>query len=121
MARRRGCVLASLFALAGVLVIPSTSRADVDWHVLLQVCELQNQQPDQGKKPDGAPRTVPREVGRPRSCVKGSSTEVGPERPASSSRSTRGPPRPASGRPQEAAGEAAGQAAARHRVERAHC
>jgi hypothetical protein len=29
MARRRGCVLASLFALAVVLVIPSASRADV--------------------------------------------------------------------------------------------
>jgi hypothetical protein len=29
MARRRGCVLASLFALTVVLVIPSASRADV--------------------------------------------------------------------------------------------
>jgi hypothetical protein len=29
MARRRGCVLASLFALAFVLVIPSAGRADV--------------------------------------------------------------------------------------------
>jgi hypothetical protein len=29
MARRRGCVLASLFALAVVLLIPSASRADV--------------------------------------------------------------------------------------------
>jgi hypothetical protein len=29
MARRRGCVLASLFALAVLLVIPSAGRADV--------------------------------------------------------------------------------------------
>jgi hypothetical protein len=29
MARRRGCVLASLFALAVVLALPSGSRADV--------------------------------------------------------------------------------------------
>jgi hypothetical protein len=44
--------------------------------VLLQGCELQNQQPHQGKKPDSAPRAVPRKVGRPRSCVEGSSAEV---------------------------------------------
>ena len=44
--------------------------------MLLQSCKLQNQQPHQGKKPDGAPRTVPRKVGRPRSCVEGSSAEV---------------------------------------------
>jgi hypothetical protein len=46
--------------------------------MLLQSSELPNHQPHQGKKPDGASRTVPRKVGRPRSCVEGSSTEVIP-------------------------------------------
>jgi hypothetical protein len=33
-------------------------------------------EPHQGKKSDGAPRTVPRKVGRPRSCVEGSSAQI---------------------------------------------
>jgi hypothetical protein len=68
---------------------PLYQPSGCDWHMLLQICELQNQQPDQGKKPDGAPSTVPREVGRSRSCVEGSSTEVGPGCPASTCRSSR--------------------------------
>jgi hypothetical protein len=48
------------------------------WQVLLQSCELPNHQPHQGKEPDGAPCTVPRKIGRPRSCVEGPSAEIGP-------------------------------------------
>jgi hypothetical protein len=52
--------------------------------VFLQVCELQNQQPHQGKKPDRTPRTVPREVGRPGGLIHSDDSQI--DRSSSSSR-----------------------------------
>jgi hypothetical protein len=45
--------------------------------MLVQSGELPNHQPHQGKKSDGAPGAVPREIGGARSGVEGSSAEIG--------------------------------------------
>jgi nucleoid DNA-binding protein len=44
--------------------------------MLLQNPEPQDQQPNQSKKPDGTPRTVPSQAWRPGDFVEDSSTEV---------------------------------------------
>jgi hypothetical protein len=76
VARRRGSVLAFLFALVVLLVIPTASRADVIGKCACNAEKLPNHQPHQGQEPHGAPCPVPHEAGRSRSCVEGSSTKM---------------------------------------------